>query len=202
MDKEARRSRIGMPIVAGLVAVVAAFAGSAAIFDRNAASPLAPHANALKPAGKNVTPAAVGFIPGLQASASPSGGDDAPPSGERASRRRIHCAGCGVVESIIRMDRRELASGVCLLDGDRMQDLGPGAGVRDSESRGIATLARTVQDALDEHPTARTMKTTTSYQIVVRFRDGSRRVFNEATPRAIRSGERILVIAGASKPMS
>ncbi len=44
------------------------------------------------------------------------------------------------------------------------------------------------------------MKVTPSYQIVVRFRDGSRRVFNESTARALQSGEHIQVIAGAEVP--
>ncbi len=44
------------------------------------------------------------------------------------------------------------------------------------------------------------MKVTSSYQIVVRFRDGSRRVFNEATARALQSDDRVQVIAGANLP--
>jgi len=37
-------------------------------------------------------------------------------------------------------------------------------------------------------------ESTRSYEITIRFRDGSRRVFNEATPRTWRSGTRVMVI--------
>ena len=35
-----------------------------------------------------------------------------------------------------------------------------------------------------------------SYELTIRFQDGSIRVFNEATPRTWRSGARVMVIAG------
>jgi len=37
-------------------------------------------------------------------------------------------------------------------------------------------------------------ESTISYETTIRFRDGSRRVFNEATPRMWRSGTRVMVI--------
>lgn len=37
-----------------------------------------------------------------------------------------------------------------------------------------------------------------SYDVTVRFRDGSTMIFNEATPRAWRTGSRVIVIAGSS----
>jgi len=37
-------------------------------------------------------------------------------------------------------------------------------------------------------------ESTRSYETTIRFRDGSRRVFNEATPRTWRSGTRVMVI--------
>ncbi len=63
-----------------------------------------------------------------------------------------------------------------------------------------ATLAETVEGVLTGRPGGARMNVTSSYQIVVRFRDGSRRVFNESTARALQSGERIQVIAGADVP--
>jgi hypothetical protein len=39
----------------------------------------------------------------------------------------------------------------------------------------------------------RKTKRTAGYEIVVRFRDGTRHVFTETTPRTVRQGERILV---------
>lgn len=37
-----------------------------------------------------------------------------------------------------------------------------------------------------------------SYELTVRFRDGSKTVFNEATPRIWRQGSRVIVIAGTT----
>jgi len=37
-------------------------------------------------------------------------------------------------------------------------------------------------------------ESTRSYEVTIRFRDGSRHVFNEATPRMWRSGTRVMVI--------
>ena len=39
----------------------------------------------------------------------------------------------------------------------------------------------------------------TRHQIVVRFRDGSKQVFDEATPRSLHVGDRIVVIAGTEQ---
>lgn len=172
MGADARQSRFGLPLLVGLVAVAAAFAGSASIRDRDAATSIANSA----PAIADVAPSA----------AKPGAG---------AVRRKGRCAGCGVVESMRRVDRRELASGACFMaDADRFPYQGS------SGDGGLATLADTVDGVLAGRPGALKTKVTSSYQIVVRFRDGSRRVFDEATARALQSGERIEVIAGAELP--
>ena len=174
MDADVRQSRFGLPLLVGLVAIAAAFAGSASIRDRDAATSIANSAPASAIA--DVAPPA----------ANPGGG---------AARRKARCAGCGVVESMRRVDRRELASGACFMtDADRFPYQG-GSG-----DGGTATLADVVEGVLAGRPGALKMKVTSSYQIVVRFRDGSRRVFDEATARALQSGERIEVIAGAELP--
>ena len=43
--------------------------------------------------------------------------------------------------------------------------------------------------------------TPTSYATTVRFRDGTKTVFNEAAPRDWHAGERVLVIAGVTMPV-
>ena len=63
----------------------------------------------------------------------------------------------------------------------------------------MATLADTVAGVIaGDHP-ARKVSVRTRHQIVVRFRDGSRHVFDEDTPRTLREGDRIMVIAGLRK---
>ena len=150
MDTSARRLRLGLPLLVGLVAIVAAFAGSASIDDRTVAKRVAPgDAKALinvatsDPVARANAPR--GAVEDVALIALSEGG---------SVRRKLDCAGCGVVESISRIDRS-------------------GAG---------------------------TIKVTTNYQFVVRLRDGSRHVFDEATRRTLHLGERIHVIAGVNLP--
>ena len=104
-----------------------------------------------------------------------------------------------MVESVRRVDVLELASGACFsADAERFPFQG---GVRvGDEHVGVATLFDTVDGVIARRPGATRTKVTSSYEIVVRFRDGSRHVFNEATARALHSGERVQVIAGAELP--
>jgi outer membrane lipoprotein SlyB len=44
------------------------------------------------------------------------------------------------------------------------------------------------------------VQTTRTYEITVRLSDGSSRVFNDASPARWRSGERVILIDGASRP--
>ena len=65
------------------------------------------------------------------------------------------------------------------------------------DSRGAASLAASLAGA----PGAQRTRIVASYQITVRFRDGSRHLFNEVTGRTLQSGERVQVIAGADEPL-
>jgi hypothetical protein len=163
MDREARRSWFGLPLLAGLFAIASALAGSASISDRSAATRGAALDSKAQPGSVAGDAAAKAIAARTAAEGAPrvtlAVGD--------AVRRKVRCAGCGVVESMRRIDRREIAGNA--RDG--------------GESRGLAALADT-----------------SSYQTVVRFRDGSRRVFNEATARALQSGDRVMVIAGVDLP--
>jgi hypothetical protein len=151
MDAETRRSRLGLPLMAGLVGIVAAFAGSASISDRNSAPRVAPAhpikapglAAAHLPAGTNATPLAPDGAPPVTL----------PHAG--AARTKAGCTGCGVVESVRVVEQ---PTGARLTTGDA------------------------------------------GYRIVIRFRDGSRQVFDEASARTLQPGERIQVIAGADLP--
>jgi outer membrane lipoprotein SlyB len=74
----------------------------------------------------------------------------------------------------------------------------PGSPIGDGRHRDLGTLADIVAGAIvGDHGTAN-VGVTTRHQIVIRFRDGSRQVFNEEKPRTWRVGDRIQVIAGAT----
>lgn len=57
-----------------------------------------------------------------------------------------------------------------------------------------------VVESIREMVAADNNATSKSYAITVRFRDGTKTVFNEATPRDWHAGERVLVIAGVTMP--
>ena len=77
-----------------------------------------------------------------------------------------------------------------------------GYGLDDSRPSRIEPLADIVATAAVAKPGAKRFAATTRHQIVVRFRNGWRRVLNEATPRALHEGDRVIVIAGVGKPSS
>jgi hypothetical protein len=84
-------------------------------------------------------------------------------------RSGASCSECGVVASIREIERPE----------------GPGG----QETLGVKVAARVSGGAIVAGPTTRT-----SYEITVRFRDGSTVVFNEAGPRTWRLGARVIMI--------
>jgi hypothetical protein len=62
----------------------------------------------------------------------------------------------------------------------------------------LASLADTTASVIAGDRRIRKFRVTTHHQIVVRFRDGTRHVFNEDSPRTLREGDRIQVIAGSA----
>ncbi len=119
--------------------------------------------------------------------AAPSGPDGAqakhlqaePAVGPTVNKRRIgvRCPECGVVESIRKIE----------LSGD----IGGQGTVGVKVAEGVSAVASS--DAIaTEAVTARI------YEITVRFRDGSRTVLNETTPRSWRLGSRVMVIGRSS----
>jgi len=151
MDAETRRSRLGLPLMAGLVGIVAAFAGSASISDRNPVPGVAP-------AHPITAPGLAAAHLSARTNATPLAPEGAPPvtlPRAGAARPKAGCTGCGVVESVRAVER----------------------------------------------PTGAQLTTVDAgYRIVIRFRDGSRQVFDEASARTLQPGERIQVIAGADLP--
>jgi outer membrane lipoprotein SlyB len=113
------------------------------------------------------------------------------------TRGKVNCDECGVVESVRRIDTREGIMGWCAagdVAGTRIPDYLSEAG----ERRAQPTFGNTVAGVIAGDQDAKNVRVTTRHEIVVRFRDGSRQILNEATPRTLRAGDRIRIIAGAS----
>jgi hypothetical protein len=118
------------------------------------------------------------------------------PDASKASK--IICAGCGVIESIERIDTPIVVMGVCDAgdSADIRGRLVRGAGPDDADSL-ANTVVSVIAGAGHRSGASKGVAVDTRHRIVVRFRDGSKQVFDEATPRTLRVGDRIVVIAGA-----
>jgi hypothetical protein len=115
----------------------------------------------------------------------------------RKTRSAVNCSGCGVVESVQRIDTRDDLMGECNAGEFAMTRTGGtllfGEGGRDN----LEALADIVAVGVAGETRAKKSIVTTRHQIVVRLRDGSKQVFDEAAPRTVRVGDRITVIAAA-----
>jgi hypothetical protein len=105
------------------------------------------------------------------------------------------CSVCGVVESV-----RHIETYVEIMEGCFANESGGpssrGYGLDDARQVGIQPLADIVATSVAGKRGGKRFAVSTRHQIVVRFRDGSRRILNETTPRALHEGERVIVIAG------
>ena len=121
------------------------------------------------------------------------------PLAEEASKPRGKgCAECGVIESVQRIDTHLQFTGWCdAVEIARTENSGRAFGrdfrgdresLRETVAAAIAAGRDTTKDVV-----------TTRNRIVVRLRDGSRQVFDEAATRMLRVGDRMVVIAGAPR---
>jgi len=113
--------------------------------------------------------------------------------GTGKSRAKVSCAECGVIVAVFRIDTPVPIMGGCyvedglafhgrLMNAGRLYDPG--------------SLADTVASVIADGRGRKKVTVDTRHQIVVRLRDGSKQVFDEATPRNLHVGDRIVVIAG------
>ncbi len=109
---------------------------------------------------------------------------------------KVNCAGCGVIEAVLRIDTPVAVMAGCYAgDGPglhgRLMNVG---GPYDPDS-----LTNTVASVIADGRGRKKVTVDTRHQIIVRFRDGSKQVFDEATPRSLHVGDRIVVVAGTEE---
>jgi hypothetical protein len=113
-------------------------------------------------------------------------------------RAKATCAECGIIESVQRIETPMAFTGWCdETEIARTQNSGKSFGREYGADR--EPLRDTVAAAIAESRGTTKEAVTTRHRIVVRLRNGSRQVFDEAAPRMVHVGDRIVVIAGASK---
>ena len=100
-----------------------------------------------------------------------------------------------MVESVREIDVKGEGSGVGAVGGAVVGGV-IGHQIGDGRTQDIATVVGAVGGAVAGHQIEKHVKSTTSYEITVRFEDGSSRVIHEASAPSWRTGDRVKVING------
>ena len=112
-----------------------------------------------------------------------------------SEQARARCAECGVVESVREIETKGEGSGLgavggAVVGGVLGHQIGSGRG------QDVATVVGAVGGAVAGHEIEKRVKSSKSYEITVRFEDGSSRVIHEASAPSWRTGDRVKVING------
>jgi outer membrane lipoprotein SlyB len=105
------------------------------------------------------------------------------------------CAECGVIESVREIETRGEGSGIGAVGGAVVGGV-LGHQVGGGRGQDIATVVGAVGGAVAGNEIEKRVKSSKSYEITVRFEDGSSRVINEASAPSWRTGDRVKVING------
>ncbi len=187
MDTQANRSNRGIIWTAGIAITVFCAAVIAAIFGwiptsigssaDQVVSGQQPRSSPVPySAAKGASGAQKDIVPGRVSSKSP-------------------CAECGVIESTREVQAQGEGSGLGAAGGAIVGGL-LGHQVGGGRGQDIATVVGAVGGAVGGNQIEKSIKSSTSYEIVVRFDDGSSRVIQQAVAPAWRSGDRVRVIDG------
>lgn len=108
---------------------------------------------------------------------------------------RATCAECGVIESVQAIDIKGESTGLGGVGGAVVGGL-LGNQVGSGRGRDAMTVAGAVGGAVAGNEIEKRAKSVKSYQIAVRFDDGSRRVFSESSLPAWRAGDKVRIVDG------
>ena len=108
---------------------------------------------------------------------------------------RAQCAECGVIESVREIDTKGAGSGIGAVGGAVVGGL-LGHQIGGGSGQDIATVVGAVGGAVAGNEVEKRVKSTKSYEITVRFEDGSSRVMQESALPSWRTGDRVKVVNG------
>lgn len=111
------------------------------------------------------------------------------------SSSQAKCAECGVIDSIREVTTKGEGSGLGVVGGAVVGGL-LGNQVGAGSGKDVATVVGAVGGAVAGNQIEKSVKSTKSYDITVRFEDGSSRVIHEENASAWRPGDRVKVING------
>jgi outer membrane lipoprotein SlyB len=106
------------------------------------------------------------------------------------------CRECAVVEEIRTVEKAGQASGVGAVGGAVVGGI-LGHQVGSGRGKDLATVLGALGGGLGGNQIEKNVKKETEYQIVVRYDDGSKGLFTQATPPSWRRGDKVKVINGA-----
>lgn len=143
--------------------------------------------------GKPADPSLVGKLD--KPKASPAKVTPAPAKAVAAPLAAVKCAECGVIQSVREIESKGEGSGIGAAGGAVVGGV-LGNQVGDGDGRKVATVIGAVGGAVLGNEIEKRVKAAKSYEISVRFDDGSSRVFTEANAPSWRNGDKVKVING------
>jgi outer membrane lipoprotein SlyB len=123
------------------------------------------------------------------------------PPAQAKSSAQAKCAECGVIDSIREVTTKGEGSGLGVVGGAVVGGL-LGNQVGAGSGKDVATVVGAVGGAVAGNQIEKSVKSTKSYDITVRFEDGSSCVIHEANASAWRPGDRVKVINGVIRSNS
>jgi outer membrane lipoprotein SlyB len=105
------------------------------------------------------------------------------------------CLECGVVQSVQEVDVKGSGSGVGAVGGAVVGGV-VGHQVGEGDTRKIGAVVGAVAGGLLGNEIEKEVRTTKTFEIAVRFDDGSSRVITEATASPWRVGDKVKVVNG------
>ncbi|SHN30800.1 Outer membrane lipoprotein SlyB [Duganella sacchari] len=114
--------------------------------------------------------------------------------------RQAPCTSCGTVESVRSVEHRPQGSGVGAVGGAVLGGL-LGNQVGSGHGRQLATVAGAVGGAVAGNQIEGNMKTSYSWNIVVRMDNGTKRTFHQSAQPNWRSGDAVRVVNGQLRSM-
>ena len=178
MESQARKPLHPLMWIAGIVLIVFCGAGAAAF---------------------------MGWIPGSASKPSEPGLTSKVEKPRAAANAKVHaepktpvaaiCAQCGVVQSVHEVDTKGEGSGIGVVGGAVVGGV-LGNQVGHGDGRKVATVIGAVGGAVAGNEIEKHVKSTKSYEVTVRFDDGSSRVITEPDSTTWRTGDKVKMLNG------
>lgn len=118
-----------------------------------------------------------------------------------AVRQRAPCFDCGTIESVRQVEKKGEGSGLGAVAGGLLGGL-LGHQTGGGRGRDVMTVVGAVGGAVAGHQIEKTTKKSISYEVTVRFEDGTTRILQQANEPAWRMGDRVRVVNSEIVPAS